>query len=56
MLAGQWTAPTSSTCRRWLQKLSSKVQELNANLVAMCMPYVDAYHTRSATRKAGASV
>jgi hypothetical protein len=42
--------------RRWLQKLSIKVQVLNANLVAMCMPYGDAYHTRSATRNAGASV
>jgi hypothetical protein len=41
--------------RRWLQKLSIKVQVLNANLVAMCMPYGDAYHTRSATRNAGAS-
>jgi hypothetical protein len=41
--------------RRWLQKLSMKVQVLNANLVAMCMPCGDAYHTRSATRKAGAS-
>jgi hypothetical protein len=42
--------------RRWLQKLSIKVQVLNANLVAMCMPYGDAYHTRAATRNAGASV
>jgi hypothetical protein len=42
--------------RRWLQKRSIKVQVLNANLVAMCMPYGDAYHTRSATRNAGASV
>jgi hypothetical protein len=42
--------------RRRLQKLSIKVQVLNANLVAMCMPYGDAYHTRSATRNAGASV
>jgi hypothetical protein len=39
-----------------LQTLSIKVQVLNANLVAMCMPYGDAYHTRSATRNAGASV
>jgi hypothetical protein len=38
------------------QKLSNKVQVLNANLVAMCMPYDDAYHTRSAMRNAGASV
>jgi hypothetical protein len=29
---------------------------LNANLVAMGMPYGDAYHTKSATRNAGASV
>jgi hypothetical protein len=29
---------------------------LNANLVAMCVPYGDAYHTRSATRNAGVSV
>jgi hypothetical protein len=42
--------------RRWLQKLSIKVQVLNANLVAMCMPYGDAYHTRSAPRNAGALV
>jgi hypothetical protein len=42
--------------RRRLQKLSIKVQVLNTNLVAMCMPYGDAYHTRSATRNAGASV
>jgi hypothetical protein len=42
--------------RRRLQKLSIKVQVLNANLVAMCMPYGDVYHTRSATRNAGASV
>jgi hypothetical protein len=42
--------------RRWLQKLSIKVQVLNANLVEMCIPYGDAYHTRSATRFAGASV
>jgi hypothetical protein len=42
--------------RRWLQKLSIKVQVLNANLVAMCMPYGDAYHTRLVTRNAGASV
>jgi hypothetical protein len=42
--------------RRWLQRLSIKVQVLNANLVAPCMPYGDAYHTRSVTRNAGASV
>jgi hypothetical protein len=42
--------------RRWLQKLTIKVQVLSANLVAMCMPYGDAYYTRSATRNAGASV
>jgi hypothetical protein len=42
--------------RRWLQKQSITAQLLNANLVAMCMPYGDAYHTRSATRNAGASV
>jgi hypothetical protein len=42
--------------RRWSQKLSIKVQVLNANLVAMCMPYGDANHTRSAPRNAGASV
>jgi hypothetical protein len=41
--------------RRWFQKLNIKVQVLNANLVAMCMPYGDAYHTRSATRNAGGS-
>jgi hypothetical protein len=40
--------------RRLLQKSSIKVQVLNANLVAMCMPYGDVYHTRSATRNAGA--
>jgi hypothetical protein len=37
-------------------ELSITVQVLNANLVAMCMPYGDAYHTRSATRNAGTSV
>jgi hypothetical protein len=42
--------------RRWLQKLSIRVQVLNANLVALCRPYGDAYHTRSATRNTGASV
>jgi hypothetical protein len=36
--------------RRWLRKLSFKDQVLNANQVAMCMPYGDAYHTRSVTR------
>jgi hypothetical protein len=41
---------------RWLQKLGIEVQVLNAKLVAMCMPYDDAYHTRSTTRNAGASV
>jgi hypothetical protein len=41
--------------RRCLQKLSIKVQVLNANLVAICVPYGNAYHTRSATRNAGAS-
>jgi hypothetical protein len=39
-----------------LTKLSSKVQVLNTNLVATCMLYGDAYHTRLATRNAGASV
>jgi hypothetical protein len=42
--------------RRWLQKLSIEVQVLSANLVAMSMPYGDAYHTRPVTRNAGASV
>jgi hypothetical protein len=42
--------------RRRLQKLSNKVQVINANLVAMCVPYGDAYHTRAATRNAGALV
>jgi hypothetical protein len=42
--------------RMWLQKLSIKVQVLNANLVTMCMQYGGAYHTSSATRNAGASV
>jgi hypothetical protein len=42
--------------RSCLQNLSINVQMLNANLVAMCVPYGDAYHTRSATRNAGASV
>jgi hypothetical protein len=36
--------------------LSINVQVLNANLVATCVPYGDAYHPRSATRNAGASV
>jgi hypothetical protein len=30
--------------RRWLQKLSIKVQVLNANMVAICMPYGEASH------------
>jgi hypothetical protein len=38
------------------QEVVFKVQVLNANLVAMCMPSCDAYHTRSVTRNAGASV
>jgi hypothetical protein len=42
--------------RSWLQKLSIKVQVLNENLVAMCIPYGEAYHTRSAARNAGALV
>lgn len=42
--------------RRWLQKLSIKVQVLNGNLVATCMPDRDAYLARPATRKAGTSV
>jgi hypothetical protein len=42
--------------RRWLQNMSIHGQVLNANLVAMCMPYGDACHTRPATRSAGASV
>jgi hypothetical protein len=42
--------------RRWLQKLGINVPVLNANLVEMCMPYGDAYHTMSATQNAGASV
>jgi hypothetical protein len=36
--------------------MSMLFQVLNANLVAMRMPYGDEYHTRSATRSAGASV
>jgi hypothetical protein len=56
MLAGHWMGFDHMFLhRRWLQN-SLQVQELNANLVAMCMPYCDAYHTRSATRNAGASV
>jgi hypothetical protein len=42
--------------RRWLQKRNIKVQVLNANPAAICMPYGDEYHTRSATRNAGDSV
>jgi hypothetical protein len=42
--------------RSWLQKLSIKVQVLNAILVPMCMPYSHTYHTRSVMRNAGASV
>jgi hypothetical protein len=42
--------------RRWLQKLNIKVQVLNANLAARCIPYGDEYHARSATRNAGNSV
>jgi hypothetical protein len=36
--------------------MSIKVQVLNEYLVAMCMPYGGPYHTKSATRNAGASV
>jgi hypothetical protein len=43
-------------CTGVVAETSIKVQVLNANLVAMCMPYGDAYHTRSVTRNAGASV
>jgi hypothetical protein len=42
--------------RWWLQKLSIKFQVLNGNLVAMLIPCSDTYHTRPATRNAGASV
>jgi hypothetical protein len=42
--------------RRRLQKLGIKVQVLNANFIAVCMPYGDAYHASSAPRNAGASV
>jgi hypothetical protein len=57
MLAGQRMGSDPMFLRRRrFQKLSIKVQVLNANLVAMCMPYGDAYHTRSAIRNAGASV
>jgi hypothetical protein len=57
MLAGHRTGSDPMFLhRRWLQKLSIKVQVLNANLLAICTPSGDAYHTRSATRNAGASV
>jgi hypothetical protein len=57
MLAGHRTGSDPMFLHRtWLLKLSIKVQVLNANLVATCMPYADAYHTRSATRNAVASV
>jgi hypothetical protein len=36
--------------------MSMKVQVLNANLVAMCMPHGEECHTSSAKRSAGASV
>jgi hypothetical protein len=57
MLAGhRMSSDAMFLHRRWLQKLSINVQVLNANLVAMCMPYGDAYHTRSAPPNAGALV
>jgi hypothetical protein len=57
ILAGHRTGSASMFLhRRWLQKLRIKVQELNANLISIYVPYIDAYNTRSATRKAGASV
>jgi hypothetical protein len=57
MLARRRTGPDSVFLhRRWPQKLSIKVQLLNPNLVAMSMPYVDAYDTRLATRNLGASI
>jgi hypothetical protein len=56
MLAGHRTGSDPMFLhRKWLQKLSIKVQVLNANLVAMCMLCGDAYHVRSATQSAGAS-
>jgi hypothetical protein len=57
MLAGHrmGSDPTFLPWRR-RQKLGIKVQILHANLVAMCMPYGDAYHMRSAPRNAGAFV
>jgi hypothetical protein len=42
--------------KRWLQKLGIKGQVLNSNLVAMLMPYGDAYHTMSSTQNISASV
>jgi hypothetical protein len=42
--------------RRWVEKLKIKVQAVNANLVAMCTRYGDAYQTRPATQIAVASV
>jgi hypothetical protein len=57
MMAGHWNGSDSMFLhRRWLQKLGINVPVLDANLVVMCMPYGDAYHTMSATRNAGASV
>jgi hypothetical protein len=41
---------------RWQQKLSVMVQVLDANVLAMCMPFGDTYHTRPATSNASASV
>jgi hypothetical protein len=57
MLAGHRTGTdTMFLHRRWLPKRSVKVQVLTANLAAMCLPFGDAYHTRSATRNADAWV
>jgi hypothetical protein len=55
MLVGHRMGSDPMFLYRWLQKLSIKVQVLNTNLVAMCMPY-GAYHAMSVTRNADASV
>jgi hypothetical protein len=56
MLASHRMGSDPFFCTGVVAETSIKNQVLNANLVAMCMPYGDAYHTRSVTRNAGASV
>jgi hypothetical protein len=54
--SSDWLRPHVSA-QEGLPKWSIRIQVLNANLVAMWMPYGDAYHTGPpATRNAGAEI